>query len=93
MERLRSDYPEHKCVRWAEALTESANLFFPTERARGETPDPGDEKVLECALAADAEKIVTGDKKHLLPLRSFRGIAIVSPAAFLRALGPIKHPD
>jgi predicted nucleic acid-binding protein len=45
------------------------------------------------AWAADAEKIVTGDKKHLLPLRSFRGIAIVSPAAFLRALGPIKHPD
>jgi len=93
MERLRSEYPGHKYVRWAEALTESANLFFPTERARGETPDPGDEKVLECALAADAERIVTGDKKHLLPLRSFRGIAIVGPADFLRALGPIKHPD
>jgi len=91
MERLRTEYPDHKCVRWAEALTESANLFFPTERARGETPDPGDEKVLECGLAAEAEIIVTGDKRHLLPLRSFRGIAIVSPADFLRILGPAKR--
>lgn len=90
MESLRLDYPEHKYVRWAEALTEAANLFFPSERARGATPDPGDEKVLECALAADAEKIVTGDKKHLLPLRKFRGIEIVSPADFIRALGPLR---
>jgi putative PIN family toxin of toxin-antitoxin system len=87
MERLRLEHPDHKCVRWAEALTESANLFFPTERARGETPDPGDERVLECALAAEAEMIVTGDKKHLQSLRNFRGIAIVSPAHFLRTLG------
>ncbi len=92
MERLRSDYPDHKYVPWAETLTESANLFFPNERAHGETSDPGDEKVLECALAADAERIITGDKKHLLLLRDFRGIAIVSPADFLRTLGPIKHP-
>jgi uncharacterized protein len=92
MEKLRLSYPNHKCVPWAEALTESANLFFPVERARGETPDPGDEKVLECALAADAERIVTGDKKHLLPLRRFRGIEIVSPADFIRALGSV-HRD
>jgi putative PIN family toxin of toxin-antitoxin system len=84
MEKLRLEYPRHQYVRWAEALTEAANLFFPTERAGGATSDPGDEKVLECALAAEAEKIVTGDRKHLLPLRKFRGIEIVSPADFLR---------
>ena len=86
MEMLRLEYPRHEVVRWAEALTEAASLFFPSERAGGATPDPGDEKVLECALAAEAERIVTGDKKHLLPLRRFRGIEIVSPADFLRTL-------
>jgi predicted nucleic acid-binding protein len=42
--------------------------------------------ILECALAAEADFIVSGDKKHLLVLRRFRGIPIVSPAEFLRRL-------
>ena len=48
--------------------------------------DPDDEMILECALAAEADYIVSGDKRHLLPLRQFRGIPIVSPPDFLRRL-------
>jgi putative PIN family toxin of toxin-antitoxin system len=86
VQELRLDYPGHKCVEWVEALTESAELVFPVERAAGATPDPDDEMILECALAAEAEFIVSGDKKHLLALRQFEGIPIVSPADFLRRL-------
>jgi putative PIN family toxin of toxin-antitoxin system len=86
IEELRLEYPARKPVEWVNALTESAELIFPTERATGATPDPGDEMVLECALAAEADYIVTGDKKHLLPLREFHDIPIVSPADFLRRL-------
>lgn len=88
MERLRRDYPGRAGVRWAEALTETAILVFPNQRAGGATPDPGDQKVLECALAAEADVIVTGDKRHLLPLKRFRDVEIVSPADFLRRLPP-----
>ena len=42
--------------------------------------------LLECALAADAEFIVSGDKHHLLALREFRAARIVSCAAFLNLL-------
>jgi uncharacterized protein len=42
--------------------------------------------ILECALAGEVDFIVTGDRKHLLPLRQFRDIPIVSPADFLRRL-------
>jgi predicted nucleic acid-binding protein len=42
--------------------------------------------ILECAQAAGADYIVSGDKKHLLALREFRGIPIVGPADFLRLL-------
>jgi predicted nucleic acid-binding protein len=42
--------------------------------------------VLECALAAEADYIVSGDKKHLLALQQFQGISIVSPADFLRRI-------
>jgi predicted nucleic acid-binding protein len=42
--------------------------------------------VLACALAARAELIVSGDHKHLLPLGSYEGIAIVTPAEALRRI-------
>lgn len=44
--------------------------------------DPDDDMVLECAVAADADYIVSGDS-HLLELNAYEGIDIVSPAAFL----------
>jgi putative PIN family toxin of toxin-antitoxin system len=85
-EELRADYPDRQFVPWAETLTESATLIFASETARHATPDPNDEMVLECALAAEADVIVSGDKKHLLSLREFRGIPIIPPAEFLRRL-------
>ena len=39
---------------------------------------------VECALAARAEVIVTGDQ-HLLKLKRFRGVSITSPRDFLEA--------
>jgi putative PIN family toxin of toxin-antitoxin system len=48
------------------------------------SPDPDDDMVLECAAVGGATHIVTGDKKHLLPLGSYQGIPIVTPAEFLR---------
>ena len=86
VDELHLDYPSRKCVEWVAALTESAELVFPAERASGVTPDPDDEMILECALAAEADFIVSGDKKHLLALRQFQGIPIVSPAEFLRRI-------
>jgi uncharacterized protein len=86
IEELRLEYPRREPVEWVNALTEAAELIFPTERATGATPDPGDEMVLECALAAEADFVVSGDKKHLLALQQFQGIPIVSPAEFLRKI-------
>ena len=85
-EELRADYPDRAFVPWAETMAESAALVFPTERASGAVADPDDEMVLECALATEADFIVSGDKRHLLQLKKFRGIPIVSPADFLRCL-------
>jgi len=86
VEELAARYPDKRRVEWIEALTASADLVFPTDRARGETPDPYDEMVLECALAAEADFLVSGDKKHLLPLREFRGVKIITADAFLKML-------
>ena len=45
--------------------------------------DPDDDKVLECALVGGATHIVTGDRRHLLPLGNYRGIPIISATNFL----------
>lgn len=42
-----------------------------------------DNRVLECALEAEADVLVTGDLKHIRPLGSFQGIDILTPREFL----------
>jgi putative PIN family toxin of toxin-antitoxin system len=44
--------------------------------------DPKDNKFLEAAVNGRADVLVTGDK-DLLDLNPFRGVAIVTPAAYL----------
>ena len=45
--------------------------------------DPDDNVVLECGLVSKATHIVTGDKRHLLPIGNYEGMAIVSANDFL----------
>jgi len=47
--------------------------------------DPADNRVLECAVDAGADYIITGDA-HLLKLKECRGIVILAPAEFLALL-------
>lgn len=61
----------------------SAGVHEPVKRVNVIEDDPTDDRILECALAADAEFLVTGDKKHLLPLGSFRGVSIIGLRDFV----------
>ena len=47
--------------------------------------DADDNKIIECAIASNAKFIVSGDN-HLLKIRKFRDIKIVSPKEFLDIL-------
>ena len=47
--------------------------------------DEPDNRILECALLAEADLIVTGDQ-HLLALQGYQGISIVKLADFLALL-------
>jgi len=44
--------------------------------------DPDDNKFIECAVALHCKIIISGDK-HLLSVREYMGIKIVSPKEFL----------
>jgi putative PIN family toxin of toxin-antitoxin system len=59
-----------------------AGIFAPVEKISLLEEDPADNRILECALAAGADVIVSGDK-HLLALKTFRDMPILSPAECL----------
>src|SRR3989338_1669449 len=45
--------------------------------------DPADNKFLECAVDSKADYIISGDN-HLLKLKEFKGIKIITPAEFVK---------
>ena len=45
--------------------------------------DPKDDMVVATAVAAGADYLVTGDRRHLLPLGTYQGIQIITPRHFL----------
>ena len=58
--------------------TALVSLVAPTSVPRIVVNDADDDQVIAAAVAARAELIVTGDRKHLLPIGSHQGIAIVT---------------
>lgn len=50
--------------------------------------DPDDNKIVECAISAEADFIVTGDP-HLLNLKEYKNIKIVSPREFLNFVSSV----
>jgi putative PIN family toxin of toxin-antitoxin system len=54
-----------------------------TGELKAVSADPDDDKVLECAVCAAATHIVTGDRRHLLPLGNFQGIPILNASDFI----------
>lgn len=54
-------------------------LDSPTHTPRVVASDPDDDHVIACAVAAKAESIISGDK-HLLTIKFYQNISILSPA-------------
>ena len=49
-----------------------------------------DNRILECAVAANADYLVTGDRRHLLPIGEHGGTRIINARLFLSALGQVR---
>jgi predicted nucleic acid-binding protein len=59
--------------------------LLPPQPKRRNLPDDDDDRLLECAEAAEADFLVTGNQKHFPKLFSETGV--VSPRDFLTELG------
>jgi len=58
--------------------TALVTLLFPSHVPHVIERDADDDHVIAAAVAARAELIVTGDRRHLLPIGSHQGIAILT---------------
>lgn len=66
-------------------IREVATLVTPRQTLSIIKEDEVDNRILECAIEGKAGYIVSGDK-HLLTLREYKSIKILSPAEFLRVI-------
>ena len=63
-----------------------STLIDPPRLTESLTGHPPDDRILDCVAAAEADFLVTGDRRHLLPLRTFGNARIVTAAEFLEEL-------
>lgn len=77
-------FPE-QTLAFVEELRDLCRIVQPEMRVREITEDPADNAVLECAAAAGAGVIVSGDS-HLLKLGRWRGVEILTPREFVRRM-------
>ena len=68
------------------ALRDVATAIEPTRRPPAVEGNEGDNRVLECAVEAAADFLVTGDRRHLLPLGTLHGVTIANAPRFLSSL-------
>lgn len=64
----------------------ASTLVYPSERLHVIERVPADNRILECAVTAKAEYLVTGDKRDILPLKTIGECKIISAREFLQTL-------
>ena len=82
--RTKFDQPEKEVTAALKMMGRAATIVR-TSRSIAILDDVPDNRILECAITAQADLIVTGDH-HLLELKEFESISIVRLANFLRMI-------
>ena len=90
--RKRTTYSRAQEIAAIVEFGEGALVVAPDLRLTVVASDPDDDRVLEAAVAGNADYIVSGDR-DLLSLESYDGIAIVSAAKFIAILSEVASPD
>ena len=81
--KKKFEMPEKDAKEVIKSIREISFLVQPKEKISLIKEDPSDNRILECATASDADYIISGDLKHLQPLKEFRSTPILSPAKAL----------
>ncbi len=84
--RRKFNWPHLQISGVMDDIRDTAVILTPAESIRAVKADESDNRILECAVEGKADYIISGDVKHLQPLKAFRGIPILSPDEFVKLL-------
>jgi len=82
-------WEKRRIVQLITSISNVATVLKTTPWLKTLSDDP-DNRILECALKAEADFLVSGDK-HLLKLKSYENCEIIKLSAFLRILQQIPN--
>ncbi len=83
--RDKFEYTDEEVNTFIEAIISFTDIVNPEVEIEAIKADPDDNMILECAVAAGASYIVSGDR-HLLELTEYGKIKIITPKAALDLL-------
>lgn len=83
---IKFGYNETMAEQFIEEILKITKIIIPRRKVKIIKVKKDDNRILECALAAKADYLVTGDKKHILPLRKIVGTKIISAADFVEII-------
>ncbi|TAK76633.1 MAG: putative toxin-antitoxin system toxin component, PIN family [Gammaproteobacteria bacterium] len=82
-EILGKKYPPINLTNFGELITQEAYFFEPVKLFEQISSDPDDDKFIACALAAQVDCIVSGDR-DLLVVDGFNGVRVIAPGKFIK---------
>ena len=74
--------PPEKVKEFLEITVFNSKIVYPKRKLKIVKKHPPDNKIIECAVEAEVCFIISGDK-HLLEIKEYNGIKIVTPGKFL----------
>lgn len=74
--------PPEKVKEFLEIIIFNSQIVYPRKKLNVIKKDPADNKIIECALEAKVSFVISGDN-HLLEIKEYKGIKIISPKNFL----------
>ena len=83
-------FERSEIIPWLGQLRQVVQIVYPTQSLRVVERDPDDNKILECAVEAAADLIITADK-DLLVLKIYVGIKIIHPNSFKYVFPSLRH--
>ena len=84
--RQKFKHTESEIEAIEETLKNAFSLIEPNFSISIVKDNLSDNKILACALAAKADYLISGDKKHILLLKKIKNVPILSPEQFLKLL-------
>jgi hypothetical protein len=84
--RAHYGYGDEEIQAFCDDLAAAAEVVTDLPRRRFVPGDPKDDPIVATAIAAKADYLVAGDRRHLLSLGSYRGIRMLTPRQLLELL-------